>query len=60
MLRTRIPRERIARAARIYSSNNEAGAALGIKPSSFGRLCRHYGIPTPQQRRQQRRHSVAA
>ena len=44
-------RERIERAARIYSSNNDAGSALGIAPGSFGRLCRRFGIETPQARR---------
>ncbi len=43
----RISRERIARAARIYSSNNDAGAALGMAPGAFGRACRRYGIETP-------------
>ena len=44
-------RQRIARAARIYASNRDAGMALGIAPGSFGRLCRRYGIETPQARR---------
>ena len=47
-------RERIARAARIYSSNRNAGLALGIAPGSFGRLCRRYGIETPQSRRRRK------
>jgi hypothetical protein len=47
----KIDRERIERAARMYSSNRDAGMALGIAPGSFGRLCRHYDIPTPQDRR---------
>lgn len=50
----RIDKERIERAARIYASNRDAGLALGIAPGSFGRLCRRFGIPTPQSRRQQR------
>ena len=50
----RIDRERIERAARIYTSNRDAGMALGIAPGSFGRLCRHYDIQTPQARRRQR------
>ena len=44
-------RERIARAARIYRSNKDAGVALGIAPGSFGRMCRRYGIDTPSIRR---------
>ena len=47
-------RARIARAARIYASNRDAGLALGIAPGSFGRLCRRFGIETPQARRQRR------
>ena len=43
--------ERIARAARIYTSNNDAALALGIAPGSFGRLCRRYGIETPSVRK---------
>ena len=48
----RISKERIERAARLYSSNNHAAEALGIQPQSFSRLCRRYGVLTPQQRRQ--------
>ena len=47
----RFNRDRIERAARIYASNRDAGLALGIAPSSFGRLCRRFGIETPQARR---------
>ena len=47
-------RERVARAARIYASNRDAGLALGIAPGSFGRLCRRYGIETPQARRKRK------
>ena len=46
-----IPRDRVERAARIYSSNRDAGIALGIAAATFGRLCRRYGIDTPIQRR---------
>jgi hypothetical protein len=49
----KIDKERIERAARIYASNRDAGLALGIAPGSFGRLCRRFGIPTPQNRRRQ-------
>ena len=47
---TRFPRDQIERVARMYHTNLDAGAALGISAGSFGRLCRHYGIPTPHQR----------
>ena len=54
--RTGFDKATIERAARVYKSNKDAGTALGIAPGSFGRLCRRYGIPTPQQRR---RRSIA-
>ena len=50
----KIHKERIERAARIYASNQDAGLALGIAAGSFGRLCRYYGIETPQARRRRR------
>ena len=37
-------RDRVERAARIYTSNKEASRALGIAAGSFGRLCLRYGI----------------
>ena len=46
-----IERERIERAARLYSTNEAAGRALGIDPRSFSRLCRRYGVETPYGRR---------
>ena len=52
-----IERERIERAARIYANNRDAGIALGIAPGSFGRLCRRYGVETPQARKN-RQHQV--
>lgn len=53
-------RERVERAARIYASNRDAGVALGIAPGSFGRLCRRYGIETPQARRKRKATPLAA
>ena len=53
-LNGRIDPERIERAARIYSSNKNASAAMGITPGAFSRLCKRYGIETPQQRRRGR------
>ena len=50
-----IEKYRIERGARIYASNDAAGSALGIAPGSFGRLCRRYGIETPQARKRRRR-----
>ena len=56
----KITRDRIERVARIYASNTEASAALGIALGSFGRLCRRYDIETPYARRRRRLHSVRA
>ena len=49
----RISRELIERAARLYSSNKAASAALG--PTAFARACRRYGIKTPYARRRESR-----
>ena len=51
-------KDRIERAARIYASNVDAAAAMGIRPGSFARLCRRYGIETPSQRRNESRRRV--
>ena len=50
-----IAKDRIERAARMYASNHDAGSALGIAPGSFSRLCRRYGIETPQARKRRQR-----
>ena len=47
----RTSKERVERAARMYSSNKDASRALGIAQGSFGRLCRQYGIETPYERK---------
>jgi hypothetical protein len=52
---SKFPRECIERAARIYNTNYEAALALGIKPPSFGRLCRRYNILSPSDRRKRER-----
>ena len=54
-----ITREDIERVARIYKTNQDAGAALGILPDSFARLCRKHGIESPYARRQRRRREAA-
>lgn len=46
-----VSKDRIERAARIYSSNQDASQALGITMRSFGRLCRKYGVETPYVRK---------
>lgn len=50
-----IERERVERVARMYSSNEAAGQALGIVSRSFSRLCRQYGIETPYARQRRLR-----
>lgn len=55
----KIEPNRIARAARIYGSNQDASRALGIAAGTFSRLCRQYGIETPYARRHPRRTNKA-
>ena len=54
----KITREEVERVARIYRSNVDAGVALGINPSSFGRLCRKYDIESPYARSQRRKNEA--
>ena len=54
-----ITREAVERVARIYKSNKDAGAAMGIRSRSFARLCRQYGIETPYAREQRWRRDAA-
>lgn len=53
-------RATIERVARIYRSNQDASAALGITLRSFGRLCRKYGVETPYSKRMRQVEDVAA
>ena len=48
----------IERVARMYKSNQEASAALGITLRSFGRLCRKYGVETPWVKKRRERGSL--
>ena len=48
MIKTDI--ECVRRAARVYASNKDAAAALGIDTRSFSRICRENGIQTPYYR----------
>ena len=50
-----ITREDVERVARIYKTNKDAGAAMGIVPASFSRLCRQYGIESPYARKERQR-----
>lgn len=51
---TRIGREQVERAARVYASNKDACRALGIALHTFGRLCRRYDVESPYARRRRR------
>jgi hypothetical protein len=44
-----VEQEAVERVARVYKVNKEAGQALGIV-QYFARLCRSYGIETPDAR----------
>jgi len=46
-----VPRDAVERVARMYHSNSDASAALGVEMRSFGRLCRRYEIETPYARK---------
>jgi len=46
--------EAVDRVARIYRTNADASAALGVTTHSFARACREYGIETPYVRRRKR------
>jgi hypothetical protein len=51
--------DRLDRCARMYPDNVSAGVALGIHASSFGRLCRKFGVETPDQRKRVRKKLAA-
>ena len=51
--------EQLERVARVYRTNVEAAAALGIARGSFGRVCRRHGIEPPYVRRQRERREAA-
>ena len=40
------PLEQVERAARLYRTNKDASAALGIAQQSFVRICRRHHIAT--------------
>ncbi len=55
-----IDRESIVRTARMYRSNQDASAALGITLRSFSRLCHKYDVETPYARRRGQLRQVSA
>ena len=52
---TKTPLDSVRRVARLYASNKEAAAALGIDLRSFGRICRQHNIETPFVRKRRRK-----
>lgn len=58
MLLNSVSPESLARVARLYRTNKDAGAAIGLTMRGFSRACRRHGIETPAARRQ-REHEVA-
>jgi hypothetical protein len=55
MILTGVPSAVLERAARVYKTNKDAGAALGMSMRGFSRACRRHGIETPYARRQKDR-----
>ena len=45
-----ISKEEVVRAARMYHTNADAAAALGIRSDSLSRLCQRHGVETPSAR----------
>ena len=50
----RVSPEALERVARLYHTNAEAAAALGMTMRGFGRACRAQGIETPYVRKRMR------
>ena len=51
MLNRGVTRDAIERVVRMYRSNQDASAALGITMRSFSRLCRRFAVETPYAKR---------
>ncbi len=51
--------EALERVARLYGTNAEAAAALGMTMRGFGRACRRQGIETPYVRKRRMRRPLA-
>ena len=60
MILTGVTPKVLERAARVYKTNKDAGAALGMSMRGFARACRRYGIETPYARRRKEQSQVAA
>jgi hypothetical protein len=55
MILTGVPSAVLERAARVYKTNKDAGAALGMSMRELSRACRRHDIETPYTRRQKDR-----
>ena len=53
-----VSHEALERVARLYHTNTEAAAALGMTMRGFGRACRAQGIETPYVRKRRMRCSL--
>ncbi len=51
--------DRITRVCRLYRTNREARAVLGLGSAAFLHLCRSYNIETPHQREERRQGRLA-
>ena len=58
MIPNGVTAEVLARAARVYKTNKDAGAALGMSMRGFARACRRHGIETPFSRRRKEREDI--
>ena len=47
----RIDLKVLERVCRVYKSNKDAAAALGVNYGSFARICKSRGVLTPPQKR---------
>ena len=50
-----VSKEEVVRAARMYHTNADAAAALGIPRDSFSKLCQRHGVETPSARMRRQR-----
>ena len=52
---TKITRAELERAAQVYRTDKEASRVLKLYTERFVRLCRQYGIETPDERERRKR-----
>ena len=57
---SRIGRERVKEAAKIYLYNADAARSLGISGTTFARLCDRLGVESPYAQRRRRREEFRA